>query len=229
MSATRLRQNAILPLFLIAIPASFGVAMSLHIAPGVVGKTAYLLCHLWMLGLPLAWHLWVDRGTIQILPPKRVELLTGTILGLLMLSAILGAYWLFGQQWIDPLAVKSKAQQIGTNSQWIFLVGAIYFSFVNSLIEEYVWRWFVTRKCEKLLPKNGAIILAALLFTLHHIIGLAAYVDWRTVLLGSLGVFIGSAIWSWSYLTYRSIWSSYLSHLLADIGIAIAGWKLLFG
>ncbi|NJO94186.1 MAG: CPBP family intramembrane metalloprotease [Hydrococcus sp. RM1_1_31] len=228
MFATRLRQNTILPLFLIAIAASFGVVMSLHIAPGIVGKIAYSLSHLWMWGLPLAWHIWVDRGTISLSRPKRVELLVGTILGLLMLGAILGAYWLFGQQWIDPLTVKSKAQQIGTNNVWIYLTGAIYFSFVNSLIEEYVWRWFVTGKCEKLLPKNGAIILAALLFTLHHIIGLAAYVDWRTVFLGSLGVFIGGAIWSWSYLTYRSIWSSYISHILADIAIAIVGWQLLF-
>jgi uncharacterized protein len=228
MLATRLHQNPILPLFLIAIAASFGVAMSLHIAPGIVGKIAYSVCHLWMWGLPLIWHIWVDGGRIYLSPPKRDELLTGTILGLLMFGTILGAYWLFGQQWIDPLIVKSKAQQIGTNHLWIFWGGAIYFSFVNSLIEEYVWRWFVTGKCEKILSKNGAILLAALLFTLHHIIGLAAYVDWRTVCLGSLGVFIGGAIWSWSYLTYRSVWSSYVSHILADLAIAIVGWQLLF-
>ena len=31
------------------------------------------------------------------------------------------------------------------------------------------------------------------------------------------------------YLTYRSIWSCYVSHILADLAIAIVGWQLLFG
>ena len=229
MFATHTRHQALLPIIFVVVPASFGVAMSLHIAPGIVGKIVYSLCHIWMFGVPIAWLIWVDRAKIRLSLPKPQELLAGTILGLLMLGAILGAYWLFGQQWIDPASVRSKAQQVGLNSARIYLTSAIYFSFVNSLIEEYIWRWFVSRKCAMLLPGIGAVLLAALLFTLHHIIGLAAYVDWRTVWLGSFGVFVGGAIWSWCYLTYRSIWSSYISHILADLAIAIVGWQLLFG
>jgi uncharacterized protein len=228
MLAAQTRQKDLLAIISIAFAASFGVTISLHVAPGIVGKTVYWLCHIWMFGVPIAWHIWSDRATVSLSLPKPKELLTGTILGLLMLAVILGAYSLFGQQWIDPVSARNRAQLIGIVNPNIYLAGAIYFSFVNSLIEEYIWRWFISSKCEKLMPGFGAVLLAALLFTLHHIIALAAYVDWRTVLLGSIGVFVGGAIWSWCYLNYRSIWSSYISHILAGIAIAIVGWQLLF-
>jgi uncharacterized protein len=228
MLATRTRHNPLFPVILIVVASSFGTVMSLHIAPGVLGKTIYFLCHLLMLAVPLIWYIWSDRGQIKISQPKPKELLAGTILGLLMFGAILGADWFIGRSWIDLESIRMRAQQAGTGNSSIYLVGAIYFSFVNSLFEEYIWRWFIASKCAILFPGIGAIFLSALLFTLHHIIGLAAYVDWRVVLVGSLGVFISGVIWSWCYLTYRSIWSSYISHILADLAIAIVGWQLLF-
>jgi len=147
-----------------------------------------------------------------------------------MFAIIFSAYWLLGQQWIDVMDVRTKAKQAGITSPKIYLGGALYFTFINALIEEYVWRWFVYKKCEVLVSGTKAVLLAAMLFTLHHIIALAAYTaDWGVVILGSVGVFIAGAVWSWCYLTYRTLWSSYISHILADLAIAIVGWHLLFG
>jgi len=47
--------------------------------------------------------------------------------------------------------------------------------------------------------------------------------------LGSVGVFLGGAIWSWLYLRYRSVWPCYLSHAIADAAIFIIGYRLIFG
>lgn len=102
-------------------------------------------------------------------------------------------------------------------------------TFFNSLLEELIWRWFVYRKCEILVPGLQAVVLSALFFTIHHTFGLAAYFDWRVTVLGSLGVFFAAAVWSWCYLTYRSIWTGYISHIFADIAIFIIGWQLIFG
>jgi hypothetical protein len=147
-----------------------------------------------------------------------------------MFGIILGAYWFFGQHWIDATDIRAKAQQVGISSPIIYLVGAMYWTFINSLFEEYIWRWFVYSKCEVLIPGKGAVLLCGLLFTLHHIINLVAYTEnWLVVVLASLGVFLAGAIWSWCYLMYRSIWSSYFSHVLADLAIAIVSWQLLFG
>jgi membrane protease YdiL (CAAX protease family) len=69
----------------------------------------------------------------------------------------------------------------------------------------------------------------ALLFTLHHIIALAAYFDWRITLIGSAGVFTGSVIWSILYLRYRSLWPAYISHIGADVAVFLIGAWLIFG
>jgi hypothetical protein len=51
--------------------------------------------------------------------------------------------------------------------------------------------------------------------------------NWLIVILGSLGVFMAGVIWS---ICFRKagFWSAYLSHILADLAIAIVGWHLLF-
>ncbi|MGL5796089.1 MAG: CPBP family glutamic-type intramembrane protease [Waterburya sp.] len=48
------------------------------------------------------------------------------------------------------------------------------------------------------------------------------------MILGSLGVFLAGIIWAWCFSRYQSLVPSYLSHILADIAIAIIGWQLLF-
>ncbi len=223
-------QNPLLALLLLVPAASIGVAMALYIAPGSLGQAVFSCCKVWLLALPLAWFFWVDRGKLRISWPKQQELWTGTILGLVMFGIILGAYWLFGQHWIDKTDLRTKAQDVGITSAYIYVLGAMYWTLINAFLEEYIWRWFVWSKCQILIPGLGSVLLCALLFTLHHIIALTFYTqDWLVVILGSLGVFMAGAVWSWCYLTYRSIWSGYLSHVLADLAIAFVGWQLLFG
>jgi hypothetical protein len=228
MIETRSRTNALTALLLLVSAACLGRVMALYV-PGLIGRIAFSLCQVGLLVLPLAWFFGVDRAKLSTSLPKRREVLTGTVLGLLMFGIILGAYWLFGQHWIDVRDVRAKAQQVGISSPTIFLIGALYWTLINSLFEEYIWRWFGMSKCEVLIPAKGAVLLSGLLFTLHHIINLVAYTpNWLVVVLASLGVFLAGAIWSWCYLIYHSIWPSYFSHILADFAIAIVSWQLLF-
>ncbi|TAF05436.1 MAG: CPBP family intramembrane metalloprotease [Oscillatoriales cyanobacterium] len=221
------RQNAQLALILLVPASSIGVA-SLFIAPGTIGTIVSVLCGFWLLVLPIAWSVLGDRYQPHLSKPKYQELLVGTVLGLLMFGIILGIYGLFGQHWIDAADAKSKVQQMGLNNPIIFLIVQAYFVLINSFIEEFIWRWFVYKKCEILIPGKAGIFLSALFFTLHHIIVLAAYTDWHGVILGSLAVFVAGAIWSWCYLAYRSLWASYISHAIADFALSIIAWKTLY-
>ncbi|MEZ2230345.1 CPBP family intramembrane glutamic endopeptidase [Microcoleus sp.] len=197
------RQNAKLALILVVPAASIGVAMSLFIAPGIVGTIVSVLGGLWLLFLPIAWSVLRDRYQLHLSRPKYQELLVGIVLGLLMFGIIMGTYWLFGQQWIDVADAKTKVQQMGPVNPILFLIVQGYFVLINSLIEEFIWRWFVYKKCEILIPGTGAIFLSAMFFTLHHIIVLAAYTQWQGVMLGSLAVFLAGVIWSWCYLLHK--------------------------
>jgi len=183
----------------------------------------------WLLVVPIVWWFWFDKGNLNVGYAKQRDLLSGIILGLLMLCIIFVAYWLLGSQWIDIAYVRDRARQVGVDNPILYSVAGLYWMFINSFLEEFVWRWFVYRQCELLVSGLNAVVLSALFFTCHHTVGLAAYFDWRVTLLGSLGVFLAGAIWSWCYLTFRSLWPGYISHVFADIAIFIIGWRLIFG
>ncbi len=170
----------------------------------------------------------MDKGDLKVQYAKRRDLLAGVGLGLLMFSIILIAYWLLGPVWIDVEYVRDRARQVGLSSFTIYLVGSAYWIFINSLLEEFVWRGFVYRQCEILVSSPIAVLLSALFFTTHHTVSLLAYFDWRATALGSCGVFSAGAVWSWCYLTYRSIWPGYISHVFADLAIFIVGLQLIF-
>ena len=222
------RKTSLLALTLLVPAASIGIIAGLYIAPGSWGQTLSVLCQVWLLVFPIAWSVAVDRKKLSLSPPKCRELLVGSILGILMFVIIIGVYRLFGQHSIDPVVAKEKAQQLGISTPNIYLLVEAYFVLVNSLIEEFTWRWFVCKKCKILIPGTGAIFLSSLFFTIHHIFVIAAYSTGRAAILGSLAVFAAGVIWSQCYLTYRSLWSSYISHAIADLALAIIAWQILF-
>ncbi|WP_293129604.1 CPBP family intramembrane glutamic endopeptidase [Microcoleus sp. bin38.metabat.b11b12b14.051] len=221
------RFTALSALALLVPAASIGSLAALSVT-GSWGQPLSALCQVWLLVFPIAWSVLVDRQKLHLSLPKRRELLAGAIWGIFMFAVIVGIYSLFGQHWIDPVAAKQKAQQLGINSHNIYLIIEAYFVLINSLIEEFTWRWFVCNKCQILIPGKPAIFLSSLLFTLHHILVIAAYSDWRAVILGSFAVWGAGIIWSQCYLTYRSLWPSYISHAIADLALAIIAWQILF-
>ena len=98
------------------------------------------------------------------------------------------------------------------------------------MLEEYVFRWFITSKLEQILGgKWRPILLSAGIFTLHHTIALAFFIDPLGNALASLGVFIGGVIFSWIYVQYRSIWVAWVAHALADVAIFAIAWQLIVG
>jgi hypothetical protein len=76
---------------------------------------------------------------------------------------------------------------------------------------------------------TAAIVLSAACFTIHHVLALTAYFGPGIVVIGSLGVFAGGCLWSWLMTRYESIWPGYVSHVIVDIGVFVAGGLILFG
>jgi len=229
-------RSAILPWLALSllVPApTIGVflAMALDGAEGTnVGRIAWMVSKLWILAFPLAWMLWVERWRPE--PASFSSRAGGVIAGLgwgvAILSAILVFYWLFGRGMIDVAQVRSMAEKNGFLAPWKYFALAAYLSIINSLLEEYVWRWFVQRQCAAIVGSAAAVVLSALLFTIHHVIALNAQMGLIATVLGSLGVFAGGVIWGACALRYRSIWPGWISHILADVAVFMVGWHILF-
>ncbi|MBC7773260.1 MAG: CPBP family intramembrane metalloprotease [Pyrinomonadaceae bacterium] len=221
------------------VPAPIiGALMALWIAPGPIGGAVYALAKVWLLAMPLLWTLVIERRPMARriafrqmssgrLPPG---LPTGLTLGLVIAIGILGVYALFELLGggIDGARLKEVATASGFGTPLSFVLLGAYLALVNSLLEEYVWRWFVFRACASMVPPIFAVTLSGLFFTLHHIVVLAAYFPIWLAALGSLGVFIGGCVWSWCYLRFGSVWPGYVSHVIVDVAILAIGWRLLF-
>ena len=225
---TNSRKRALLALVLLVPAPSIGTLCGMWLFPGAIGQIVYGLCKIWLLGFPLFWRHFVERKNWSWSPPRHGGLAVGLVLGLGMASLIVGSYAVIGRDAVDIDHLRQIAQRNGFGTPARYFGLAFYLTLFNSLLEEYVWRWFVFRRSEELLSAWPAVILSAFLFTVHHTVALRVQFGWGVTSAASLGVFVSGIIWSGCYLRYRSIWPGYLSHIMADAGIFLVGWWLFF-
>ena len=223
------RRRALIALLFLAPIPSLGVIMAMVVAPGPVGRTIFTVAKVWLLAFPAVWYLLVEKGRPGWSPPHRGGLAIGAASGVAVAAIIVVGAWLFGVQHMDLAPLRTEVQKMGLNSALPYLAAAAGWTFVNSLMEEYVYRWFVFRQCEALIKGWAAVIASAAIFTAHHVIAVSQYLDPLLAFLASAGVFTGGVIWSWLFMRYRSIWPCWISHVLADIAVFGVGWHLLFG
>lgn len=224
------KRRSILALALLVPAPTLGVLAAMVVFPDtVLGKTIFACSKVWLFAFPLCWLVLVEKGACSLSPLRRGGLLAGLLSGLGIGLLILAAYFTFGKALVDPALFASRMRAIGLGTWPVFLGGAIYWILVNSVLEEYVWRWFVCTRCETLVRPSLAVALAAFCFTLHHFVALRVYFSLPLTLLCCAGIFLGGAIWSGLYLRYRSIWPAYLSHALVDLAVFGIGARILFG
>lgn len=233
--------KAALALTLLLPAPSVGVLCAMYLFPDTaLGKGIYYCAKAWLLTLPAVWLVFVDRGRLAIPKFHWHGMAAGIVTGLLTLGIIVGVWELFAYRMIDIAFFRGQMQEIGLGTKLNFLIFASAITFINALLEEYVWRWFVYIKWRdtlgnlfkgpaKAIVIPGAIALAGLFFVLHHAVAMNLYFDWPAVALASIGIFIGHVTWSIIYLKYRNIYAAYLSHIFADIGVFVVGYQIAFG
>lgn len=223
------RGPAILALCLLLPVPSLGTALGMVILPGTpAGQVLFFASKVWVLVLPLLWLRFVARTRPTLSLPKTGGLGPGVFLGLALSVFIIVAYAFLGVRLIDQTVVKEMAGSVGLGQLRVYLAGVVYWVVVNSLLEEYVWRWFVFRRFEELTSPRAAVLASALGFTVHHVVALRVYLPWSAVALASAGIFIGGACWSWCYMRYRSVWPGYVSHAIVDVTVFTIGYILIF-
>ncbi len=224
------KQLALIGLVLVAIAPTVSVVTGFALKAGIIGAFVFIFTKLWMFGLPAYWYLKVEGGERSFSIPQNGGWKVSTLLGIGMIVVIGVAYFFLGDLMLRGDDLHEILEPFGLTVPWKLAIGILFWIFINSVLEEYVFRWFITSKLEQLVGgKWLPILLSAGIFTLHHTIALAFFIDPLGNALASLGVFIGGIIFSWIYIQYRSIWVAWVAHALADVAIFAIAWHLIVG
>jgi len=179
---------------------------------------------------------WITSGRFPW--PRRISTAgvgLGLAFGLLVVGLMVVVYFGFLRHSAvladTPLKLRRKLEEFGADAPGPFLALGVFIAAIHSLMEEYYWRWFVFGRLRELVAIKIAIVVSSLGFMAHHVILLNAYLPgqfWTGVIPFSLGVAVGGAFWAWLYQRSGTLLGPWLSHLLADTGLFVVGWDMLF-
>jgi membrane protease YdiL (CAAX protease family) len=160
--------------------------------------------------LPMIAIVSLDAGRLRRIRLSIRGLGAGIVVGLGMLAAINGAYWLVLRD--SPVlgglasSVRSKVAGLGMDSPTGFVALAVFLSVAHSFFEEYYWRWFVHGALWERLRSVPAILISSIAFAAHHVVVLHVYFPerfWTATLPFALAVAIGGACWAWQYVAFN--------------------------
>ncbi|MDP7009009.1 MAG: CPBP family intramembrane metalloprotease [Phycisphaerales bacterium] len=231
------RQKALLALLLILPAPLIGVSCSLYLPPihtslegdVEIGKIIWAIAKIWLLLLPVVWLLVIDKGKLSWSPTNVRGVVAGLLWSIPFALIIFATYVLAKDALMSQGEAKATIEELGISSPAKFLIFASAMSLGNSLMEEYVWRWFVFSRLKILVGIWPAIIMSAFFFTVHHVVIIWNVGTLSLVFLGSISLFIGGVIWAWLYNKYNSIWPGWICHVAADTAIMWIVWWIITG
>ena len=223
------RKRALIALFLVGLAPTVSIFISFGTDGGIISQIAYVLSKLWLVVIPLIWYLKIDKGQLSLSKPKQGGYAVAVGLGSGMSALILLTWFMLGDK-IDGSLLRDAVEPVGLLDVRLYIGGVIYWTVLNSLLEEYVFRWFLVVKSEALVGTGTpAILLSAFIFVIHHTFALLFFgFPWWANLLASVSLFIGGAIFSWLYIRYRSVWMPYIAHAICDIAVFSIGAMIIF-
>jgi len=223
------RKRALIALLLVGLAPTVSIFISFGTDGGIISQIAYVLSKLWLVVIPLIWYLKIDKGQLSLSKPRQGGYAVAVGLGSGMSALILLTWFMLGDK-IDGSLLRDAVEPVGLLDVRLYIGGVIYWTVLNSLLEEYVFRWFLVVKSEALVGTGTpAILLSAFIFVIHHTFALLFFgFPWWANLLASVSLFIGGAIFSWLYIRYRSVWMPYIAHAICDIAVFSIGAMIIF-
>ena len=223
------RKRALIALLLVGLAPTVSIFISFGTDGGIISQIAYVLSKLWLVVVPLIWYLKIDKGQLSLSKPKQGGYSVAVGLGSGMSALILLTWFILGDK-IDGSLLRDAVEPVGLLDVRLYIGGVIYWTVFNSLLEEYVFRWFLVVKSEALVGTGApAILLSAFIFVIHHTLALLFFgFPWWANLLASVSLFIGGAIFSWLYIRYRRVWMPYIAHAICDIAVFSIGAMIIF-
>ncbi|HVR98996.1 MAG TPA: CPBP family intramembrane glutamic endopeptidase [Thermoanaerobaculia bacterium] len=198
-------------------------------------QPAFAAAKLLQFAFPVVWIWGVERDPVR---PGRFQMAglgLGMLSGLALMALQTAVYTglLAGTPLVQGArtVIGEKLAAFGISTPFGFLLLALFYSAVHSLLEEYYWRWFLFGRLRRRLPAAAAIAVSSLAFTAHHVLVIGEFVGGYGPLtwLFALTVTGAGAFWAWLYDRTGTLGGPWLSHALVDAGLMGVGYGLWRG
>ena len=139
-------------------------------------------------------------------------------LGLIIYAIIMAVFFITRGVFDYSTLVNSLSadQNVSKNS---FIWVALYISFCNSLLEEFLFRFVAFIKLSEHTAKAAAYIFSSCMFALYHVAMIGGSFPIPLFLLALVGLAIGGGIFNYVDDKSRNIYNSWIIHMFADFAI----------
>ncbi|OZU90189.1 hypothetical protein CIL03_03335 [Virgibacillus indicus] len=163
------------------------------------------------------------RDVLLIHKMEKKDWIRLAVLGLSSAGIVLIAY-LALQPFFDAAVIKEDlTNRLGINATGFVFVG-LYISLGNSFLEEYFFRGFIFYN----LPKKLGYIYSPVLFASYHIPMIMLWFSPVLILVCFIGLWIIGLVFHMVNEKNKTIWSSWIIHIFADIMIIAIGLTIFF-
>ncbi len=139
-------------------------------------------------------------------------------LGALIYLVVMLAY-LVSENFYDYSALVESLtadQKVNSNS---FIPIALYISFGNSLLEEFLFRLIAFIKLSEFISKKAAYAFSSIAFSLYHIGMIGKSFPLPLLLISIVGLAVGGAVFDYVDERNKNIYNSWMIHMFADFAI----------
>ncbi len=140
------------------------------------------------------------------------------LLGSLIYAAIIGTYFLTRNIFDYSSLVNSQMadQKVNKNN---FIWVALYISFGNSFLEEFLFRFTAFLKLSEFISKKFAYIFSSVMFAVYHIAMIGKSFPLPLLILALIGLTAGGLIFDYVDDKNKNIYNSWVIHMFADLAI----------
>lgn len=161
---------------------------------------------------------------LQIRKTQKKSIYLALGLGIVVAGTVLSAFTLLNDS-IDLVALQIDLEtRVGVTAS-IFPFVAVYILLGNSFLEEFFFRGLLV---DLLRDSKLKWFLPSLFFAIYHIAIFLPWFDLPILILAVAGLFTGGLIFQWINEKSGTIYSSWIIHIFADIGVLLIGVYMFY-
>lgn len=140
------------------------------------------------------------------------------LLGFGIYAVIIGTYFLT-RNIVDysSLVTSQMTDQKVTENSFIWV--ALYISFCNSFLEEFLFRFVSFIKLTEFVSKKPAYVFSSVMFAVYHIAMIGSAFPPPLLILALFGLTVGGFIFDYVDSKNKNIYNSWIIHMFADLAI----------